>query len=333
MPRSIAEIPTPALVVDHDAMMSNIAAMSAVLPGVRLRPRVKAHKCTQIARRQQDAGHRGFTCATIREVEGMAAAGLGEDLLLANEILDARRIGAVLAGGARVTVAVDSPQTIDAAFAGDVREVVIDVNVGLRRCGCAPADAAPLAEHARRRGLRVRGVMGYEGHLMMTTPDDRKRKAVEESMRTLLDVHQDVGGELVTGGGTGTCLANRWVTEVQAGSYVLMDSQYGELDTPFTQAFWVLGSVISGNDNWQVADAGLKAMSLDHGNPSVDGADVLFVSDEHITVIGDGHAPKVGDRIRITPSHIDPTIALHERMYVLRDDEVIDEWPIDLRGW
>ncbi|WP_134321660.1 alanine racemase [Cumulibacter soli] len=333
MPRSIAEIPTPALVVDYDVMMCNIAAMSAVLPGARLRPHVKAHKCTQIARRQQDAGHRGFTCATIREVEGMAAAGLGEDLLLANEILDARRIGAVLASGARVTVAVDSLQTIDAAIGGGVREVVIDVNVGLRRCGCAPADAASLAEHARGRGLRVRGVMGYEGHLMMTMPDDRKRKAVEESMRALLDVHQNVGGELVTGGGTGTYLANRWVTEIQAGSYVLMDSQYGELDTPFAQAFWVLGTVISSNDSWQVADAGLKAMSLDHGNPAINGADVSFVSDEHITLVAGGHAPMVGDRIRITPSHVDPTIALHERMYVVRDDEVIDEWPVDLRGW
>lgn len=127
----VAEVETPALLIDSDALEANIATMAAALPGARLRPHVKAHKCTQLAKRQAAAGHRNFTCATIRECEGMAAAGLGADLLLANEVLDARRIGNLVAAGARVTVAVDSPETIDAAAAGGVREVLIDVNVGL----------------------------------------------------------------------------------------------------------------------------------------------------------------------------------------------------------
>ena len=152
--------------IDSGALDRNIARMAGALPGDRLRPHVKAHKCTGLARRQADAGHHGFTCATIRECEGMAAAGLGTDLLLANEVLDARRLGALVAGGARVTLAVDSPETIEAAVAGGVREVVIDVNVGLPRCGCPPEQAGALAEQARNRGLQVRGVMGYEGHVV-----------------------------------------------------------------------------------------------------------------------------------------------------------------------
>src|SRR5215472_519712 len=163
---TIAQIQTPALLIDAGMLERNIAEMATALPGPRLRPHVKAHKCTNLARRQAAAGHQGFTCATIRECEGMVAAGLGEDLLLANEVLDTRRLGALVAGGARVTVAVDSPETIDAATGGGVYEVVIDVNVGLPRCGIAPTEAGRLAELATSRGLNVRGVMGYEGHVV-----------------------------------------------------------------------------------------------------------------------------------------------------------------------
>src|SRR5947209_12992052 len=116
--------------------------MARALPGGRLRPHVKAHKSTAVGARQVAAGHKGFTCATMREVEGMAKAGLGEDLLLANEVLDARRLGDI---DARVTVAVDSPETITAAYAGGVKEVLIDVNVSLPRCGCVPEEAGRLA--------------------------------------------------------------------------------------------------------------------------------------------------------------------------------------------
>ena len=140
--------------------------MADALPGLRLRPHVKAHKCTALAARQAGQGHTAFTCATIAEMEGMAGAGLGDDLLLANEVVDATRLGALVRAGARVTVAVDSDETIAAARAAGVPEVLIDVNVGLPRCGCSPQDAGRLADLARSRGLSVRGVMGYEGHIV-----------------------------------------------------------------------------------------------------------------------------------------------------------------------
>src|SRR5205085_11445093 len=103
-PVRVGDLQTPALVVDGGALEHNLATMSAALPGPRLRPHIKAHKCTALARRQAEGGHAGFTCATIRECEGMAAAGLGADLMLANEVVDARRLGALVAGSRDVGV-------------------------------------------------------------------------------------------------------------------------------------------------------------------------------------------------------------------------------------
>ncbi len=307
--------------------------MAQALPGDRLRPHVKAHKCTALARRQAAAGHAGFTCATIRECEGMAAAGLGQDLLLASEVLDARRLGSLTAAGARVTVAVDSAETIDAAASGGIREVVIDVNVGLPRCGCTPQDAGDLADLARRRGLVVRGVMGYEGHVVGLADAAERADRCRAAMELLLAAHSAVGGELISAGGTGTYALNTWATEIQAGSYVLMDTAYGRLGLPFGQAAFVLATVISRSPGWAVGDAGLKAFGMDHGNPSLAaGADgnVLFCSDEHVTVT----PPRpVGDRLWLAPAHIDPTMAYHERLYLFSGDRVVDVWPIDLRGW
>ena len=320
---------TPALLVDVDAFEHNLRAMSDALPGSRLRPHVKAHKSTALAARQAAAGHRTFTCATVREMEGMAKAGLGEDLLLANEVLDARRLGDL---DARVTVAVDSAETIDAAAAGGVKEVLIDVNVGLPRCGCAPEDAGRLGDLARSKGLTVRGVMGYEGHVVGLPDRALREQLTKECMERLVQAHADVGGDVVSAGGTGTYDINTRATEIQAGSYALMDTAYGHLDLPFRQALSVLATVISVSPGHAVADCGLKALGMDHGNPTIPGAEVWFVADEHVT-FAPAELVRVGDRIRVTPAHVDPTVAYHERMHLVRGDTVEDVWEVDLRGW
>lgn len=327
----ISDLPTPALLIDEEVLDRNIAEMAAALPGARLRPHVKAFKCTSLAKRVAAAGHAGFTCATIRECEGMAAAGLGTDLLLANEVLDTRRLGALVADGARITVAVDSPETIQAAVDGGVHEVVIDVNVGLPRCGIAPAEAGRLAEAARASGLSVRGVMGYEGHVVGLKDAAERAAKCQVSMELLLAAHADVGGDLISAGGTGTYSINTWANEIQAGSYLLMDTDYGRLGLPFEQAMFVLATVISSStEGWSVANAGLKAFGMDHGKPSLPGSDIWFCSDEHVTF-----APPqpVGSQVRLVTAHVDPTVAYHERAFLVRGDEVVETWPIDLRGW
>jgi D-serine deaminase-like pyridoxal phosphate-dependent protein len=304
--------------------------MAKALPGPRLRPHVKAHKCTALAQRQAAQGHRSFTCATIREMEGMAAAGLGGDLLLANEVLDARRLGEL---DAHVTVAVDSPETISAAARGGVREVLIDVNVGLPRCGCAPEHAGDLAAMARKAGLEVRGVMGYEGHLMIVPDREKQADGVQDAMALLSAAHADVGGEVISAGGTGSYDLNKVATEIQAGSYALMDTAYGALGLPFRCALQLEATIISVSETYAVADCGLKALGMDHGNPEiVGGGNVWFCSDEHVTFAPVASA-RVGDRIRLLPAHVDPTAAYHETLHVVDDEQVLESWPIDLRGW
>lgn len=331
----LTELQTPTLLVERSLLHANLDAMAEALPGRRLRPHVKAFKSTALARLMAERGHTGFTCATIREVEGMAAAGFGEDLLLANEVLDARRLGAVAATGARVTVAVDSDATVEAAAAGGVREVVIDVNVGLPRCGCDPSDAGRLADLARSKGLEVRGVMGYEGHVMLVEDPADKLRQTQECMQLLLQAGAAVGGDLISAGGTGTYRENTWATEIQAGSYALMDTAYTAAGLPFAQALTVLARVISTNpQGWAVADLGLKSLGMDHGNPTVPGGLVWFCSDEHTTFSPVDEASfAVGDLVRALPAHVDPTVALHDRMHLVDGDEVLESWPVDLRGW
>ena len=325
----VDELCTPAVLVDLDRLEGNLDAMARALPGERLRPHVKAHKCTGLALLQKARGHRGFCCATVRELEGMARAGLGEDLLLANETLAAERLRAI---DARLTVAVDSPETIRAARKGGVEEVLIDVQVGLPRCGCAPEEAPRLADLARAEGLRVRGVMGYEGHVMLLPDREERERRTAEAMELLRGAHREVGGEVISAGGTGTYDLNRWATEIQAGSYALMDTAYQKLGLPFRQAVFLLATVISVSPDFAVADCGLKAHGMDHGPPAVEGGRVWFCSDEHVTFAPD-RPVRVGERIRLVPAHVDPTLACHEALHLVRGDEVVDTLPIDLRGW
>ena len=338
MPARIEDLQTPALLVDAGDFRENIATMSAALPADRLRPHVKAHKCTELARRQAEAGHSNFCCATIKEMEGMAAAGLGADLLLANEVADAGRL-TPLNKTARITVAIDSPETLDAAKAAGIPEVLIDVNVGLPRCGCDPADAGRLADSARKAGLEVRGVMGYEGHAVGLADRVERTRQVEEAMAILAKAQQEVGGEIVSAGGTGSYDINTVATEIQAGSYALMDTAYATLGLPFANALTLIATVISVNKaGWAVADCGLKALGMDHGNPSMlDGGLVWFCSDEHVTFSPpEGQSlPRVGEKVRVVPAHVDPTVAYHERLNVFdaSSHKVLETWPVDLRGW
>ena len=345
---TVADLSTPSLIVERSALEANLATMAAALPGAACRPHVKAHKSTGLARLQRDAGHPGFTAQTVREAEGLHKAGLAQDVLLSNEILlaGAKRVGALVEAGARVSLAVDSPETIAAAAAGGVREVVIDVNVGLPRCGAPPEICADLAALARSKGLEVRGVMGYEGHLMIVEEAGERASLVGAAMEGLRAAHEAVGGELVSAGGTGTYREHAdlgLATEVQAGSYLLMDTYYAKLGLPFQQALFVLGTVVSNHPGgWAVIDVGLKALGMDHGNPSVDGHPVWLVSDEHTTMGNtlEQGAPSpvaVGDVVRVIPAHVDPTMSQHEALYLVDGDgpeaTVLERLEVDLRGW
>ena len=354
-PQTIAEIATPALVLDRAALQRNLARMARFfsIGPCRLRPHVKAHKTPEIARRQLAAGScSGLTCATVGEAETVAA--FCDDVLIANEVVSAAKCArlAALAARARITVAVDSVAGLDtlaaaARHAGVRIGVLVDVNVGQGRCGIAPgADALQLARRvALTSGAALRGVMGYEGHVQPIRDRGERDARARQSMAALLDTAarlraNGLGCEVVSAGGTGTYdISGRidGVTEIQAGSYALMDTDYAAVQVPFEQAFWVIGTIVSrpAADRC-VADCGHKATTKDHGLPSVaglDGATVVSLNDEHATLsVPPESRIAIGDLVRLVPSHTDPTINLHDAFYVIEGDRVVDVWAI-ARGY
>jgi D-serine deaminase-like pyridoxal phosphate-dependent protein len=351
-----SDIPTPALIVDLPAMDRNIRRMSGYFASgaCKLRPHFKAHKTPEIARRQIAAGScTGLTCATVGEAE--VAAKVSNDILIANEIVDREkcRRAAMLAHHVVVTVAVDSDTGLEqlSTAATEARvtfDVLVDLNVGQNRCGVAPGDqAVALGKRAlAMRGLKLRGVMGYEGHAVGIHDRTQREAEVRRSMDQLASTARafakaGLPADIVSGGGTGSYDISSKVdgiTEIQAGSYALMDSDYGCLGMPFEQALFVLGTVVSRPVAERcVIDAGHKACTKDHGHPSVKDmtdATVLALNDEHtIIAIPAASKIKVGDRLALVPSHIDPTMNLHDVVYALDGDNVVGVWPIAARGY
>jgi len=355
-PSTLAEVPTPALIVDVAALDRNIARMARFFAEgtCRLRPHVKAHKTPEIARRQLAAGSCvGLTCATLREAE--AVAGFCDDILLANEIVTTDKCGraAALAASRRVTVAADSMEGVEALAAAARRTgvtlgVLVDVNVGQMRCGVLPGEPAlALASRvAGTRGLELRGVMGYEGHVQPVRDRAERVSQAERAMAALVETAARMRAaglpcDIVSAGGTGTFdISGRvaGVTEIQAGSYVLMDTDYGEVGVPFEQAFFVLGTIVSrpAADRC-VADGGHKSTTKDHSLPrvhGVEGAAVSSLNDEHATIAIPPDSPiRIGDRVRLIPSHTDPTMNLHDVIYAVEGERVVDVWPIAARGY
>ncbi len=319
----------------------------------KLRPHFKAHKTPEIARRQLAAGSCvGLTCATVGEAE--AAAGFCDDILIANQVIGRDKCArvAALAKHIDIKIAVDSEiglEQISAAaqVAGTTVGILVEVNIGFR-AGTPPGE--PALALARRvtdtPGVELRGLMGYEGAAAGIEERDKREAAAHQALGRLLptvSLFQEVGlpCDIVSAGSTGTYdITGRMkgVTEIQAGSYVLMDTAYAKEGLPFEQAFSLLGTVLSRPTASMVtADCGHKSCTQDHGNPDVRdlaGASIIFLADEHAMISVPPDCPLLpGDRIQLWPSHIDPTINLHDVFYALEGDTVVGVWPITARGY
>jgi D-serine deaminase-like pyridoxal phosphate-dependent protein len=355
-PQTLSEIRTPALVVDLPAMERNIRRMADFFAAkkCKLRPHFKAHKTPEIARRQLSAGScTGITCATVAEAE--AVSSVCDDLLIANEIVGAALCNrvAALARHRRMTVAVDSPIGVTriaaaAAEAGVSIGILVDVNIGQNRCGVSPgSDAVALGRRVvETPPLHLRGLMGYEGHVVGIPDRAAREVATRESLEQLVlsaRMFQQAGlpTEIVSTGGTGTFdISSTFdgVTEIQAGSYALMDTDYGKLQLGFECASYVMGTVISRPSAERcVADCGHKSCTKDHGHPAVreiQGATVTALNDEHAVIsLPPGAEVAIGDRIFLIPSHTDPTLNLHDFVYAVDGDIVVDVWPVSGRGY
>jgi len=356
-PRLVGDIDTPALVVDLDVFERNLSAMAAYFRGRRaqLRPHSKSHKCPEIARRQLAAGAIGITCAKLGEAEVMAAHGLGP-LLIANQIVGRLKVTRLMALAQRadVTVAVDGADNVAelsaAAVAAGVRlPVLVEVDVGMGRCGVpsGPAALALCRAVARAPGLRLAGLMGFEGHIVDQPSLEQRERGCLAALALLEETRATVEAdglpvEIVSGGGTGTYQiagSRPPLTEVQAGSYVFMDASYKAIDgmDAFDCALTLLSTVVSRpHERRAVVDAGAKVLSTDQGLPvplGVPGAQVGGLSEEHGRLDFAAPSPlRVGDRVSLLPSHCCTNVNLHDRLYAVRGERVEAVWEVAARG-
>ncbi len=360
----VAEVDTPALLVDRRALDANIAALALYVrtyaPGVRLRPHAKTHKSPDIARRQVAAGAVGVCCQTVGEMEAMVAGGIA-DVVLTNQVANAGKAGrlAALVGQARVTVCIDHPAQVSllaaaARAAGTTLGVLVEIDVGGKRCGASSVEMATILAGTvtKSAGLHLTGLQAYHGRAQHMRTSAERRNAIAGASNTAADIAKSIRRsgiicETITGAGTGTFefeVGSNVYTELQCGSYVFMDADYSrnvrddDSRTPsFQQSLTVLTTVIStpASDR-AVCDAGLKAMSLDSGPPSLalhPGLAFVGASDEHSTLhVQPGVSMQPGDQVRIVPGHCDPTVALHDWLVAHEDGVVTDLWPI-ARGW
>ncbi len=342
---TIHEIPTPALIVDLDQFEANIARMAARIEesGKSLRPHAKAHKCPEIAKRQIAAGAIGVCVATVPEAELMASAGI-PGLLLTSPLADPLKMARAVATGTMVVV--DHPQQVTwydeaARAAGRRLDVLVDMDVGDHRTGAFPKDRVygiaeqiDQAEHLQLRGIQAYSVVGSHAGGF----DERQRVSKE----VFAGVAQVVGTmlrrglccDIVSGGSTGTWEIDtqiRDLTELQAGSYVLMDMAYRKEGLDFANSMNILATVVSAShDAFVTVDAGFKAFSTDRGyGPEVlahPGAAYRWGGDEFGYI--DGTSLRLGDRVRFIPPHCDPTVNLYDRIYAMRGDKVEEVWPV-----
>jgi len=350
------EIETPALLIDLDAMEDNIEKMAKYFSGVKssLRAHTKTHKSPTIAQKQINAGSRGICCQKLGEAEVMADHGI-RDILITSEVVDPEKIQRLvrLARSHDVKVVVDNLKvakaTSEAARREGVRQgVIVEIDVRRKRCGVMPGEptVAFVKKIMEFEGLDFRGLMGYEGPFF-DIPDFEKRKAaaheVLHSLKETVDMVESEGIVVqdVSAGSTSTHgVAGEYpkVTEIQAGSYVFMDSTYKKLrGLDFECALTVLATVISRPiPERVVVNTGWKAITQEFGMPSVkdnEDAKVYHMSEEHGIIRVDPTSKiDVGDKLELIPSHCCTTVNLHDQYYGVRKDKVEVIWPVLARG-
>ncbi len=357
---ALADVDTPALVLELDAFERNLQRMADALrgSGLRLRAHAKCHKCPPIAQRQIALGAVGICCQKVSEAAVFVDAGIA-DVLITNQVVGAAKLRhlAELARRARLGVLVDHAQQVQAlaemARAQSVAlDVYVEVDVGGRRCGVAPGEAAArLARQiADNPPLRFAGLQCYHGPAQhLRTPAERAAAigaAADAARLTKQRIEADgLGVGCITGAGTGSFLLERdsgVFDEIQAGSYIFMDRDYadnqrGPQDIGFEHALFVRTAVMSRvQPDRAVLDAGLKASSIDSGMPVVwqhpDWRFVKAADDHGVLAIPDDAPIALGDVLMLVPGHCDPTVNLYDEIVCVRGDRVEAVWPIAARG-
>lgn len=357
------EVDTPALLLDLDAFERNLSrlAEATALHSVRLRPHAKTHKCPIIAVRQMALGAVGVCCQKVSEAEAMVYGGVS-DVLVSNEVVGLSKLRrlAALNRLAKVAICVDDMTNVQDLSKVAVElnvelSVYVELNVGSDRCGVEAGQ--PVLDLARAVGaspsLRFAGLQAYHGRAQHIREYGERRSAIESAVEKVVQSiealkREGIACPVVTGAGTGSYefeAQSNVFTELQAGSYIFMDADYarnrdsdGRPVSFFEHSLFVYATVMSRpNRRWVVVDAGLKALSVDSGMPTVvgySGIEFTRAADEHGTIeITDPHCPiRLGDKIKLIPGHCDPTVNLYDWFVGIRNNRVEALWPITARG-
>ncbi len=360
---ALADVDTPALLVDLDVFEANLRRMSdaARAANVRLRPHAKTHKCAKIALQQVALGAVGVCCQKVSEAQALVDNGVN-DVLLSNQVVGRTKIERLhaLHSAASVTVCVDDAGNVDEiarVFDDSARpmDVLVEINVGANRCGVEPGrQAVELAQHiATKPGLRFAGLQAYQGSAQHLRTHAARGQAIANatdlaSQTVSMLKEAGLSCDTITGAGTGTFgfeASSGVYTELQCGSYIFMDADYarnqdddGGFKHPFAHSLFVYASVMSKPEATRViVDAGLKAISMDSGMPlCADDPHATYSrpSDEHgnLAFANESSCLSLGDKVRLVPGHCDPTVNLHDWYVCVRGERVEALWPIVARG-
>lgn len=356
------QIETPVLLIDLDVLESNIKIMENYFRNkkAKIRPHYKSHKCPIIAHKQIAAGAKGITCSKIGEAETLLNAGI-KDIYIANQIVDPVKI-IRLAGLAhshsdvKISVAVDNPKNVadlsEAAVLFNSKiHVFVEVDVGMGRCGVnSSEETLALAKQITDSpGLVFEGIQAYEGHLVYTTEnpgltDEYRRTGVKKMIKKISKIKlalkkKGINVKEISGGGTGTynITGNNTIwTEIQAGSYVLMDSVYNRVGLVFKNSLTILSTIMHKRSGIAIADIGLKTCTAEQGTPEIKDHPHLKVykklSEEHCLIKDPNDELEYGQKIEFIPSHCCTTVNLYEQFYCIRNGFLEAIWPITGRG-
>ena len=355
----LESLDTPSMIVDLDIMEENIRKMFGILKpkGVKIRPHLKTTKSPILAKKLVEAGAEGGCVAKLSEGEVMAAEGF-DDILITCEIIGAVKIARLVElfrKYPKIRIVVDSKEGAtainDALLASSIEspiQVLIDLDVGLHRTGVAPESALALAKHiASQKQLKLIGVQGYEGHLQHVHDRNEREAECRASMATLVNTanllrENSFDIKVVTTGGTGTaevCASTPGITEVQPGSFIFMDSDYrNAVGGFFEHSLTILSTAISksGSEKRVTIDAGLKSLTTDSGfaeAKDMPGVTYTPMGDEHGWLSWEDERDLgIGARVEMIPSHIDPTVNLHDVYYAHRKGVIEEIWPVATRG-
>ena len=348
----IEGIQTPALIVDEKIYRENAEKMTKLLDGkkLKLRPHYKSHKCSAIAREQVDGGAIGMTCAKLDEAIDLCDSGI-EDILIANQIVDKKKIAklASLALDCHLTVCVDNEENIRdiedaAALMGSCVHCLIEYEIGMERCGVSDkeevARLALIIEECPH--LSFDGIQAYAGHISHEVSKEERRALTEANAMRIKDLieylaSRKIDVKILSGGSTGTAEMKAEMglyTELQAGSYLFMDSTYRDLALPFENSLFILTTVVSVNDRITVVDAGVKSCGVDQGMPECVGFTVshIVASEEHLQLHNPSKKFKIGDKVLLIPGHCCSTVNLHDKIYFVKDGRVNNRVAVTARG-